>query len=137
LILRQGRKPEFARATITDLLIALGEHLLLASLWLLLTAGVGESIPLSQHASTASTVMAWSLVAALPLAWIWLGGMLILWWRQSRGPLWSYPWIWVLMAFLFAVSASAIGMPTFIVLIGLWFPKVRKGLVPAHLATTK
>jgi hypothetical protein len=107
------------------LVVALGEHLLAAPLWLILAAGVGQSIGMPHEASMARIVGSWSVVAALPLAWFWLGGMLVIWWRQGRGPLWSYPLRWALMLFL-----------TFIALVALLFPKVREALVPPRIATT-
>jgi hypothetical protein len=109
---------------VTDLVVALGAHLLAAPLWLILAAGVGQSIRTPQGASMARIVSGWSLVAALPLTWFCLGGMLVIWWRQGRGPLWSYPLRWVLMLFL-----------TLIALVALLFPKVRSALVPPRIAT--
>lgn len=113
------------RRAATELLMGLGGHLLLGPLWLILAVGVGQSIPMAQGSSMVWTISGWSLVAALPLIWFCLGGMLVIWWRQGRGPLWTYPWIWVLMAYL-----------NFIALVALLFPSVRKGLVPPRIATT-
>jgi hypothetical protein len=107
------------RRHLTDVAMALGEHLLASPLWLLLAVGVGQSIPTPPSASMVRIVANWCLVAALPLTWFCLGGMLIVWWRQGRGPLWPYPLRWALMLVL-----------TFIALVALLFPKVRSALVP-------
>jgi hypothetical protein len=117
--------PPAQQSSLVDLVVALGEHLLAAPLWLILAADVGQSIPMPQPASMARIVSSWSLVAVLPLMWSCIGGMLVIWWRQGRGPLWSYPLRWALMLFL-----------TFISLVALLFPKVRGSLVPPRIATT-
>src|SRR5574337_815982 len=116
--------PKQARSRL-DLAAALVEHLLMAPLWLILSAGVGESIPMPETASTAWLVGGWSLLAVLPLTWCFLGAMLVIWWRKDRGPLWPYPLKWGLMLFL-----------TFVALVALLFPRVRRSLAPPRLEAT-
>lgn len=120
-----------ARAAI-DLIVALGEHLFLGFFWMLF-AGATQSP--REGASLLSTTSAWIVIAAFPVMWLYLAVMLIVWWRQRRGPLWNYPWIWMLMAMLFAISASLVGVVSLIALAALWFPNVRKGLIPTPAAT--
>lgn len=89
---------------------------------------------LAEGSSLVTKVSNWSLIAALPMTWLFLGAMLVVWWWQHRGPLWQYPWIWMLMALLFGGGASVVGVLSFIALAALWFPSVRRGLVPPDKA---
>ena len=105
-----------------DLVGSLAVHLLMAPLWLVLSVGVGESISVSESASTAWVVAAWLLFGVLPTMWGVLGTMLVVWWRQGRGPMWSYPLRW-------AVALSL----TFLTLIALCFRRVREWLTPPRI----
>ena len=103
-----------------DLLAALMLHLGTVPLWLILTVGVGQSIPLSESAATIWRVGAWLLVAALPATWVVLAVMLVVWWRKGCGPVWSYPLRWTVALFF-----------TFLSLVALSSRKVRRMLAPA------
>jgi len=109
------------RRSLTDIALARVEHLLAAPLWFMLAVGVGQSLPVPGDESLAWLVGGWSLIAVLPLTWLCLLGLLVVWWRQGRGPLWSYPLRWVVMLFL-----------TFVALVALLFPPVRAALIPAR-----
>src|SRR5947207_1255768 len=98
-----------------DLVAALGSHLLMGPMWLFATVGLAMAIPKPDAPSAALVVGISLLFSALPVTWAALGVMLMLWWRQGRGPLWSYPFRWGL-----ALSF------TFLALIALCFPTVRK-----------
>ncbi len=73
----QSMRPGF------DLVAALAVHLLMAPLWVMSAVAIGQSM----RASTT----AWIIVSALPITWVVLAGKLVVWWRQGRGPIWSYP----------------------------------------------
>jgi hypothetical protein len=101
-----------------DLIGALAGHLLVAPLWLILTVGVGEYIPVSESASIA-WVVGPLIFALVPLAWVALGVMLVVWWRDGRGPVSSYPFRWAGALFF-----------TFFTLIALCVRPFRQWLTP-------
>jgi hypothetical protein len=102
-----------------DLAFALMSHLLMTLFWLLATLGVGESISLPASASVLRVAASYLLVFALPALWVIFGVMLVVWWREDRGPLWSYPLRW------------GLGLAgTFFTLIALCFPDVRAWFIP-------
>ena len=102
-----------------DLFAALTLHAVMLPLWLILAEGVGESLPASVPANPLSIAAGWTLIGILPCMWVALAAMLVRWWRQGRGPLWSYPLRWGL----------ALGL-TFITLVALCFRQVRSELTP-------
>src|SRR4051812_43293982 len=74
-----------------DLVSALAAHFVTAPLYLLLTVGLAQSVPVTGPASTGRTVAGLFATSLPPVTWAVLAVMLIVWWRQGRGPVWSYP----------------------------------------------
>jgi hypothetical protein len=80
------------REPIGALVAALAVHAVTLPWWVAIGALLGGGLVQDYGEAPAYVV-----VAALVAVWVWLATLLVRWWRQARGPLWSYPLRWGLM----------------------------------------
>ena len=105
-----------------DLVAAFIIHMCTLPLFLLLVVGFGQYIPAPP--APFDRLAEWIAFALPFFAWGWLGVMLVVWWKEGRGPVWSYPVRWIL---------ALIGTFLFITLFALLIPSYRRELYPPQL----
>jgi hypothetical protein len=89
----------FARDPVGALVAALLVHAVTLPWWVAIGALLGGGL-VEDYGETPAYVV----VAAFVAVWVWLATLLVGWWRQARGPLWSYPLRWGLaLGFVWAL----------------------------------